>query len=73
MADVIRMEIELHETEGNDIILGYEIASAQIDPGRRLSIVGSGKILRFTVWATGTKRKEYDLDLQKIAAEIVHR
>ena len=71
--DVIRMEIELHETEGNTILLGYEIGSAQLDHGRKLSITGSGKILRFTVYAENAPTKQYDLDLLKIAAEVVHR
>jgi hypothetical protein len=76
MADTIRMEIKLVDSmEPPTIILGYEIGHADIDDGRRLEIIGSGKLLRFTVVNRETNKriKQYDLDLTKIASKVVHR
>ena len=73
--DKFSMEIELTESPGNTILLGYEIGHGEIDAGRELRIGGSGKLLRFTVYnrVTGKRIKEYDLDLTPIASEVAHR
>ena len=75
MEDIIRMEIELTQSPGNTILLGYEIGHAEVDPGREIRIAGSGRLLRFTVYnrETGKRIKEYDLDLTPIAAEVYRR
>lgn len=72
-SDTIRLEVELTESPRNTILLGYEIGSAELDPGRKLTVTGSGKIVRFEVYAEGKKIKSYDLDLTPIAAEVVRR
>jgi hypothetical protein len=74
-ADTIHMEIEMHESPKNTILLGYEIGHGQIDEGREIRIAGSGKTVRFTVYnrETGKRIKEYDLDLTPLAAAVIHR
>lgn len=77
MTDTIRLEIELEDQAHKPptILLGSEIGSATLDDGRRLSITGSGKTLRFEVHNTvsGKMIKQYDLDLTPIAAAVAHR
>ena len=77
MTDIIRMEIELEDQSEKPptILLGFEIGSADLDDGRKLSITASGKTMRFTVInkETGKCIKKYDLNLTPIAAEVVHR
>ena len=72
--DIITMEVKLEDSMyPPTILLGFEIGSAQLDEGRKLSITGSGKTIRFQVYAEGKLIKQYDLDLTPIAAEVVHR
>lgn len=77
MTDTIRLEIELEDQADKPptILLGFEIGSAKLDDGRKLSITGSGKTLRFQVHnlETGKMIKQYDLDLTPIAAAVAHR
>lgn len=73
--DTIRMEIELTESPSNTILLGPVLATAAIDDGRRLEIIGSGKLMRLALYniETGKRIKSYDLDIEPIAAAVVHR
>jgi hypothetical protein len=71
------MEIELEDQSDKPptILLGFEIGSATLDDGRKLSITGSGRKLRFEVFNTESRKmiKQYDLDLTPIASEVAHR
>ncbi len=67
----ISRRVELVEAPGNTILLGPEIGAAALDNGRRLSIVGSGKTLRFILIQNGKNSKQYDLDLTPLAQAVV--
>jgi len=73
MREVIRKEVELVKTDRSTILLGFEVGSAKLDDGRKLSITASGKIVRFTLYNTETQKciVEYDLDLTPLAKAVV--
>lgn len=76
MADTFKVEVELTDVmDEQTILLGYSIGSAELDEGRKLDIIGSGKTVRFTVIdkETGKRVKEYDLNLMPIAVAVVDR
>lgn len=57
-----------HEPESHDILLGYSIGSAELKDGSKLTVVGSGKTVRFTVSGSSG---HVDLDLSGVAAKAV--
>lgn len=74
LLDKLTVEVELTQSDPHTILLGYQIGSAQLDDGRELKIIGSGKTIEFRVVnkETGKMIKSYDLDLMPIAVAVVH-